>query len=352
MSAPDRSTIALGPRCGTACRPASRATRLGTHPGYGILGLVCLAALAGCSALDLRGKLPWSGSSPKPQDPTRMVDVWTDEVLNQPGLPPVRGFGGRVMFYRGDDNTPITVDGTLTVLAFDEADRENPQAVAERKFVYLPEHLPKYHRKSELGHSYNFWLPWDEVGGPERKLCLVVRFEPRSATGVLVSKPCQKTLPGVPPEPGQPGRATLRITRSTTPGGVQRASYEAPSREEEPEQGMTILTLDVPRSLTRPDPQTTATPVQTADRPAKTPPAASPSQAEARPAAAAEVSPRDRYARQRFPARRGLDARATTDPARRQPLPAAPLSALPPTPRSGWSGQTPASNAADESAPP
>jgi hypothetical protein len=281
-----------------------------------------------------------------------MVDVWSEEVLDQPGLPPVRGFGGRVMFYRVDGKAPVAVDGTLTVLAFDEADSNNPEAVAQRKFIYLPEHLPKYYRKSELGHSYNFWLPWDEVGGPERKLCLVARFEPRNGKDVVLSKPCHKILPGVPPQPGQPGSASLRISHSTTPGGVQRASYEPPVREEEPEQGMTILSLDVPRSFTRPEPQTTSAASEAAaDRAAKTPLAASTPQAEARPAPPPEVSPRDRYARQKFPARRGSDARPKTDPVRRQPLPATSLSALPPTPRSGWSAQAPASNAADESAP-
>jgi len=327
----------------------------------GLLGLLGVTVLAGCSTLDLRERLPWASSGPKTQVPTRMVDVWSDEILPQPGLPPVRGFGGRIMFYAGAGNAPVAVDGTLTVLAFDEADHKDGYTIPERKFVYLPEHLSKYYRKSEIGHSYSLWLPWDEVGGPLRKLCLIARFEPKKGTEVLVSKPCRVVLPGVPSPAGEPGAATARSSPSKALGGVRGVSHEVPVRDDPPAKDMTILTLNVPRSLARPD-----LPGAEPPAPAITP-AASPAWAAAaalapagasatsRPApdrpATPDLAPPARSGRSRFPARTGSEARSKLDPVRRQPLPGVSLSALPSTPRSGWTGQASAPSGADESGP-
>ncbi len=90
-----------------------------------LLAMLWLATACGCSMLDLGGKLSRLGPDEKPQVPTRMVEVWTNEILTEPGRPGVRGFAGRVMFYHGEDAAPVKVDGTLVVLAFDEVDADN-----------------------------------------------------------------------------------------------------------------------------------------------------------------------------------------------------------------------------------
>jgi len=343
-----------------------------------LLVVFWLGTACGCSVLDLRGKLAQLGADEKPQVPTRIVEVWTNEILTQSGLPGVRGFAGRVMFYNGEQGAPVKVDGTFTVLAFDEADAENGYTAPERKFVYLPEQLPKYYSKSELGHSYSFWLPWDEVGGPDRKVCLIARFEPRKG-GIVASTPCHKLLSGVTPQPGQLGSSSMRMAKRTAGGEVRQVSHEAPlgeSRPGEPQESITSFTINVPRSFARPDPPAGKTPPDGGSASAKTGESAGgaatssaatqpgeraarssaatgrPGEArsgEPRPGASEEASPSSHYARRRFPARRESIAPPRFDPVRRQPLPATPLSSLPPTPRSGWQDPGPGSSEADES---
>ena len=55
---------------------------------------------------------------------------WSDTILTQTGHPPIRGFGGRLMFYEGKSEEPIKVDGTLVVYAFDETNRDAEQRPA------------------------------------------------------------------------------------------------------------------------------------------------------------------------------------------------------------------------------
>ncbi len=141
--------------------------------------------VGGCASWNLTNPIAFWDAPPKPQVPTRMIEFWSEEVLTTPGMPSVRGFAGRVMFYNDKQSEPIAVDGTFTVFAFEDTDRNNSYTAPEKKFVYLPDQLPKYYSKSELGRSYSLWIPWDEVGGPERKLCLISRFEPRKGPPVV-----------------------------------------------------------------------------------------------------------------------------------------------------------------------
>ena len=221
-----------------------------TPNGWRLFCVLAMIAACGCSSLDLRKALRLSGDEPKV--PARIVDVWSDGVLSEPGMPSVRGFGGRIMFYGSEDKKPVIVDGTFTVCAFDEADRDTGYAVPEKKYVFLPEHLPKHYSKSELGHSYSFWLPWDEVGGPERRITLIARFEPKKGTPVL-SKPCTKTLPGAGTAQGGRPRDSVRVGTRTSPYPVRPVSHEEPAAAQTPREQMSTFTLDVPSSLARPD---------------------------------------------------------------------------------------------------
>src|SRR5580658_5374415 len=49
----------------------------------------------------------------KPGKPDKVVANWSDTILTQPGQPPIRGFGGRLMFYEGKSEDPIKVEVTL-----------------------------------------------------------------------------------------------------------------------------------------------------------------------------------------------------------------------------------------------
>jgi hypothetical protein len=162
----------------------------------GCLLAILVFVTSGCSSLHLPTTLAWlSPANDEPSPPTRMVAVWTDAIMHQPGQAGVRGVGGRLLFYPDHSEKTLQVDGTLTVYAYDDMDQESAHTAPVRKFVFLPEQLEKRHSTSQLGSTYNVWLPWDEVGHAARQLTLIARFE-TSQGAVVMSDPARQLLPG------------------------------------------------------------------------------------------------------------------------------------------------------------
>lgn len=168
---------------------------------FTIVRLLLPVLACGCAQWDLMEQSPFDSFAEESKTviPDRIIPIWTHTVLSQPSKPGVRGFGGRVMFYNGDQQKPVKVDGTLTVYAFDGSLGGTATGKPERKYVFTPEQLANHYSETMLGHSYSFWLPWDQAGGEQRKLSLLARFEPTSGSAVL-SETSQQLLPGVSQE--------------------------------------------------------------------------------------------------------------------------------------------------------
>jgi hypothetical protein len=156
-----------------------------------------LSLFTGCTSMSLKKPDVWplNIEDNKPGKPTQIVTNWTDTILYPSGETPVRGFGGRVMFYTEGKKEPVKVEGTLVVYAFDEKNRDPQNAKPDRKFVFTKEQLAKHYSKSKLGHSYSVWLPWDNAGGDQKEVSLIVRFVPEKGN-VVVSDPAKQVLPG------------------------------------------------------------------------------------------------------------------------------------------------------------
>ena len=160
-----------------------------------LVGLLLAAWLAPAARGD--GWPYWPFNQDKPGKPDKITTLWSDTILTQTGRPPIRGFGGRLMFYEGKNEEPVKVEGTLVVYAFDETDRDANNNRPDRKYVITPQQLPHHYSKSKIGHSYSVWLPWDEAGGMQKDITLIVRFEPKEApTAAVLSDPCRQLLPG------------------------------------------------------------------------------------------------------------------------------------------------------------
>jgi hypothetical protein len=146
-----------------------------------VFALACVALLAagGCSKFDLRKNIPWGGGKDgKLTRPMKLIAVWQDTVLHTDGQEAVRGFGGRVWFYGGDEE-PVTVKGSLEVYAFDETGRKDTDTdPPDRKYVFTPEDVERHHSEGKLGDSYSFWLPWGDANGPPIEMTLICRFTP------------------------------------------------------------------------------------------------------------------------------------------------------------------------------
>ena len=260
------------------------------------LALLFMALFAcGCSTLADGSKDSWhlwpSAKEEKPGRPDKILASWTDTVLTSPGKPPIRGFGGRLMFYAGESEKPIKVDGTLVVYAFDESNRDPSNVRPDRKYVILPQQLPDHFSKSKIGNSYSVWIPWDEVGGVQKEITLIARFEPKQGA-IVMGEQCRQSLPGMPPQGraatiaslpvkppmGQVGNQIVgqvgnlsgnqnagQVNNLSSNGeGVRQVSYQAPIQPEtQPKQAqtaspqqMTTTTIPLPPGMAARWPET------------------------------------------------------------------------------------------------
>lgn len=322
-----------------------------------------LSCLGGCSRWNIRDAWPWDDKQ-QAQVPDRVLPMWTDTVLYQPGQRGVRGFGARIYFYNREQKEPVEVDGQLIVYAFDATKQQGGIPVPEKKYVFTADQLPRHHSKTDMGHSYSVWLPWDEIGGPSRHVTLITRFEGRES-GVAVSDPVHKMLPGVP-------RAQELAADGSTPAAAGTSSVQAASFQSAPPTDSAAhpesITIDVtPEFARRLAPETAnntapAAPVPTGRAVAPQTPASRSSQTVA-PAVTAPsaVEPTTdpallndppaleagaatatlpyhqrlatHFARPRYPARNSSESPPDPAPLRKEPYRARWLSGLPPTPR-------------------
>lgn len=235
-----------------------------------VVPLAILLSAAGCSPWNLSEPMAWPWKEEKPEIPGRLVAMWTDDVLYHANRSATRGFGGRLMFYNDEQKEPVKVDGTLVVYAFDEDGRKPSDVVPDRKFVFTPEQFSKYYSKSDLGHSYSVWLPWDKPDGPQKEISLIVRFIPAMGP-IVVGKQTRHILSGnaVTPELQQ-AEFTQEMPQQATAGQfVQSASYDVPLSSG-PQNGgpmvdssmpaMTTTTIPIPSRFGRPAPVATMRP--------------------------------------------------------------------------------------------
>lgn len=159
-----------------------------------------LGALTGCAEFDLKKNIPWgTGEDGRLERPMKLVANWSEVVMTNGNVSPTRGFGGRLVYYAKEGGKPVKVSGTLTVYAFNESDGLKDDVVPDRKFVFTEEQFAQhYSDKGLLKHSYNFWLPWDELGGEKKEISLLCRFV-SSQGDVVLSEQTRHVLPGKPP---------------------------------------------------------------------------------------------------------------------------------------------------------
>jgi len=201
-----------------------------------LLGVVCLASFVGCTQLDWRRPTEWFPlGEDKPQTPANVVAVWSEVLLQHPDRPPTRGFGGRLMFFGPDRDTPLRVDGSLVVYAFDEDNRDPNSGTPDRKYAFTAEQFVGHYSESELGHSYSVWIPWDQAGGPKQDVGLICRFSPTQGPAII-SEQTRVALPGNSPPVTTKTAGSMshieRVKSRTTP--VRPVAYQRALPDDQP----------------------------------------------------------------------------------------------------------------------
>ena len=193
--------------------------------------LVVLGSISGCCEWSCK-KPQWLYGKDEPRTPVKVVAMWKDTILYRADQPqPVRGFGGRLMFYGEKSEKPVKVEGTLTVYAFDETHSKKEDPRPTRKYVFTAEQFALHYSKSDIGHSYSVWLPWDAASNPPCKISLIARFMPKKQGGLVVGEQCLQLLPG--PEgltPAAEPPQTSGTPRTANPVRPASAEVEVPDR--------------------------------------------------------------------------------------------------------------------------
>jgi hypothetical protein len=199
---------------------------------------------AGCLGLDVAGTFRWPGSKSDQVQAARMTVVWKNDIQKKAAKNVLRGFQGKVQFFAADppkapskdgEKKPevnakgMTVEGTLTVYAFEETPDGKQGSGPSKKYVFPAKDLKKVQHDGPQGHEYEIWLAWDKVGGPERHIRLLVRFDPAGGGQVVMSENSRETLPGLTVQyAGQPP-ATRKAPPDSSGRPVSEADFETNS---------------------------------------------------------------------------------------------------------------------------
>lgn len=222
---------------------------------FGLIGF--LLGLAGCSTWNINWKkhLPWSPQArlwkSDYEAPSRLVTIWTPDILTQPGKPPTRGFGGRLYFYNSKSHA-IPVEGQLLVYAYDDTPDEQ-STEPDRKFAFTPDQFTKHFAKSDLGASYSIWLPWDAVGGEQKSISLVPVFTASSGQ-IVMGQQAMNVLPGTS-NAATRDRDSLPPQRLIQPVSHTQQLQHLPTTQQagngasEPVQNLRTTTITLPRSM-------------------------------------------------------------------------------------------------------
>jgi hypothetical protein len=321
-----------------------------------LLAALLLSTFAGCaskankwkfSSWNVKKAVGLQPEEPEPVTPNHMVATWTDTTLSTAGKKPMRGFGGKLMFFDKASEDPVRVEGNLVIYAFDETDRPDHETHPSRKFIFPVEEFVLHESKSTLGPAYSFWLPWDEIGGQQRHISLIAKFEPKEGS-VVIGEQTRHLLPGLTFDPNA-GKPLLTKAVQTDRGeqirlatySGQAAAAVAPVAEESsivvpPQKQMSTATIPLPKRLgeataaentTTFDTRTSATPLSQLSKMKSEPPG----QAQA---AASQVMQASAMMPVAPAAPAGGAARVTTASERRAMIEAAKASAAPAAPGS------------------
>ena len=145
-----------------------------------------IAAQSGCRSLtsklsdspvdNLTSKLGNDDNKPTADtaEPQKMVAIWRENILQMDGAPPVKGFTGRFYFYDRAGEA-IRVDGELNIYGYDDS-RQVKQRIPDNHFIFEADKFNDHYAPSDIGHSYNIWIPWEEYGGFRKSITLIPVF--------------------------------------------------------------------------------------------------------------------------------------------------------------------------------
>ena len=197
--------------------------------------------------------------------PTTIVDVWSCCAQKTPEGKMVRGMAGQIHFYDDQkDNRAVKVDGDLTVFMFDGNETDPAHTKPLKVYQFNADTLNQHYvYKKPLGHGYDFFLPIDEIGGEEKSISIIVRFDNKlEENDYVITKPVNTLLAGRrPASPADPSIREFLESRSLLAEAHQNmtAAYDSSviqqvvyiSEKEGESEKSKVLTIPLNSGMTR-----------------------------------------------------------------------------------------------------
>jgi len=230
--------------------------------------LLCLLFVVGChtplAIKQMQAKNPLARNAPK--TPVKMVDVWNSYAQARPDGTIMRGMAGRVLFYDNHrSDRAVKVDGDVTVFVFDGNETDPAHAKPIKVFQFEANTLDEHHTHQQpFGHGYNFFLPMDEIGGVEKPLSIIVRFDNHLDDMFVMTQPVNTILAGRRAEqPTEPSirefldsrsllaEANRSITTAHNASAIQQVGYITETTAIEPERSRNSTIIPLNSNMTR-----------------------------------------------------------------------------------------------------
>ncbi|MBX3444423.1 MAG: hypothetical protein KF774_18635 [Planctomyces sp.] len=140
--------------------------------------------------------------------------IWQQGTGRTPEGLPCRGFCGQLMFVTAGNRVPAIVNGHVAIYVFDNVGGVNEQSKPLSVFEFTPQEWAQFARRTNLGMTYQLFVPYMRRGEHRAECHLRVKYTPAEGGMPLLSQPTLVTLPG----DGSPSRnATPALPEPTIP---------------------------------------------------------------------------------------------------------------------------------------
>ena len=186
-------------------------------PLFTCLGLTLLFAM-GCSSVPLFGARVIEADAKHPVG--EILCIW--EAAEGRGLDnhPCRGFGGQVLFFANGRKAPVKVNGAVRIYVFDEEGVNGDPALPLHQFDFPAAAWNALMRPSNLGTSYQIFVPYTRKGQNQATCSVRVSYTPEGGLPVY-SKTATVDLPGMAPLLKSEDKSVETVSHATSSSAGQ-----------------------------------------------------------------------------------------------------------------------------------
>jgi hypothetical protein len=191
-----------------------------------LIGALLLST--GCTSLSglplFEEKIPVADAQHPVMD---MSCIWQEGEGRTPEGFPCRGFCGQLMFISTGSKKPAIVNGGVRVFVFDNQGTQEEQAKPLSVYEFTPEQWATFARKTNLGMTYQLFVPYTRKGNHYAECSVRICFMPADGSRPLYSQPTSITLNG---RGGPTATAKAEADASTVRTSNANAEFQALAR--------------------------------------------------------------------------------------------------------------------------